>query len=56
MIPRYDPEFHNHIQIDQSFLLVGDELGLFQKSSEVCFGCNVLVFDVITKLPLSFLW
>ena len=34
---------------------VGDELGLLQEGPEVCFGRDVLVFDVVFKLSLSLL-
>jgi hypothetical protein len=34
---------------------VRDELGLFQKRTEVSFGCDVLVFDVVFKLSLFLL-
>ncbi len=34
---------------------VCDELCLLQQGSEVSFGCDVLVFDVVFKLSLSLL-
>ena len=34
---------------------VGDELCLLQEGPEVCFGRDVLVFDVVLKLSLSLL-
>lgn len=34
---------------------VCDEFCLLQQGSEVSFGCDVLVFDVVFKLPLSLL-
>lgn len=34
---------------------IRDELGLLQQRPKICFGCDVLVFNVVFELSLSLL-
>lgn len=46
---------HSHRLMIQRVSLVGDKPRLLQECSEVCFGCDILVFDVVIKFSLAFL-